>query len=151
MPPLPGVKDFAAPGAVRTAALRYGNAFAAAYRAGSTMPEEVAERFLDAVAASDHADPPLRAFIAIDAADLRGRRLRAATLRYREGRPLGPLDGVPVAVKDELDQAPYPTTAGTSFLGRAPGGADATAVGAAAGGGRAAGRQDQHAGGGDRA
>jgi Asp-tRNA(Asn)/Glu-tRNA(Gln) amidotransferase A subunit family amidase len=40
---------------------------------------------------------------------------RASVERYRQGAPLGPLDGVPVAVKDETNQAPYPTTVGTSF------------------------------------
>jgi Asp-tRNA(Asn)/Glu-tRNA(Gln) amidotransferase A subunit family amidase len=41
---------------------------------------------------------------------------------------LGPLDGVPIAVKDELDQVPYATTAGTRFLGREPASSDATVV-----------------------
>jgi Asp-tRNA(Asn)/Glu-tRNA(Gln) amidotransferase A subunit family amidase len=103
------------------------NAFVAAYRAGTATPPDVAERFLAAVAACDRADPPLRAFVATDAADLRA-QARDAARRYREGHPLGPLDGVPVAVKDELDQAPYPTTAGTKFLGRAPAAHDATVV-----------------------
>jgi Asp-tRNA(Asn)/Glu-tRNA(Gln) amidotransferase A subunit family amidase len=35
---------------------------------------------------------------------------------------------VPVAVKDELDQKPYPTTVGTLFQGVAPAGEDAEAV-----------------------
>ena len=37
-------------------------------------------------------------------------------------------DGVPVAVKDEMDMTPFPTTAGTAFLGRAPAKQDATIV-----------------------
>ena len=69
------------------------------YRDGTTTPQDVAERFLEAAAESDRASPPLRAFIAIDAADVR-KQARESTARWRESRPLGPLDGVPVAVKD---------------------------------------------------
>jgi len=124
VPPLPSAESHTP---AESSPSSEGNAFAVAYRAGSTTPEDVAERFLDAVAAGDRSDMPPRAFIAVDRADLLG-QARASSLRHREGRPLGPLDGVPVAVKDELDQLPYPTTAGTSFLGRRPAPGDATAV-----------------------
>jgi Asp-tRNA(Asn)/Glu-tRNA(Gln) amidotransferase A subunit family amidase len=101
--------------------------FTEAYRDGSTTPRDVAERFLEAVAASDRADPALRAFVAIDADDVRRQACESHT-RWRESRPLGPLDGVPVAVKDELDQVPYRTTVGTRFMGREPASTDATVV-----------------------
>jgi Asp-tRNA(Asn)/Glu-tRNA(Gln) amidotransferase A subunit family amidase len=90
--------------------------YADAYRAGRTDPGKVAEALLDACAAANAAAPPLRAIVAQDAADVRA-QARASTQRWREGRPLSALDGVPVAVKDELDQVPYPTTVGTGFLG----------------------------------
>ncbi len=38
------------------------------------------------------------------------------------------LEGVPIAVKDEVDMVPYPTTVGTSFLGTSPATEDATTV-----------------------
>jgi Asp-tRNA(Asn)/Glu-tRNA(Gln) amidotransferase A subunit family amidase len=101
--------------------------FAAAYRAGTTTPTEVAERLLAAIRAADAADPPLRAFIAVQEEDVR-RQAAEATERMREKRPLSPFDGVPIAVKDELDMTPYPTTVGTRFLGSAPAAADATVV-----------------------
>jgi Asp-tRNA(Asn)/Glu-tRNA(Gln) amidotransferase A subunit family amidase len=41
---------------------------------------------------------------------------------------LSPLDGVPVAIKDEFDMRPYPTTVGTAFLGTDPVQEDATIV-----------------------
>ncbi len=102
-------------------------AYAQAYRAGETTPEAVAERVIAAIRASDAADPPLRAFIASDPEDIRA-QARAATGRLAAGRPLSLLDGVPVAIKDEMDQTPYPTTVGTTFLGQAPAREDATAV-----------------------
>lgn len=101
--------------------------YAAAYRSGETNPEEVAEKLLQAVQASDEGEMPLRAFIAVYAEDVR-EQARSAARRIRSGKALGPLDGVPVAVKDEFDMRPYPTTVGTSFLGEAPAEADATAV-----------------------
>jgi Asp-tRNA(Asn)/Glu-tRNA(Gln) amidotransferase A subunit family amidase len=91
---------------------RSAHALHLAYAAGATDPVAVAERFLVALDRSEQADPPLRAFIAQYPDDLRA-QARASAERWRAGRPLGPLDGVPVAVKDEIDQVPYPTTAGT--------------------------------------
>jgi Asp-tRNA(Asn)/Glu-tRNA(Gln) amidotransferase A subunit family amidase len=98
----------------------------AAYSEGRTDPEAVARSVLEACAASNRTDPPLRAIIAQDADDVL-RQARESAARWRAGAPLGPLDGIPVAVKDELDQVPYPTTVGTSFLND-PAHRDATAV-----------------------
>ncbi|KAH7174227.1 amidase signature domain-containing protein [Fusarium flagelliforme] len=36
-----------------------------------------------------------------------------STIRYREGRPLGPLDGVPAAIKDDFDMDGYEMTMGS--------------------------------------
>jgi Asp-tRNA(Asn)/Glu-tRNA(Gln) amidotransferase A subunit family amidase len=101
---------------------------AAAYRSGSTNPVEVAERLNAAIEQSEQQAPPLRALIAHDPAELL-RQAREAKARFAAGRPLGPLDGVPVAVKDEIDLVPYPTTLGTRFLGQQPAASDAHAVG----------------------
>lgn len=101
--------------------------YAAAYRAGKTTPEEVAKKVLDAIAASNAANPPLRAIITVDREEVL-RMARESTQRFKEGNPLGLFDGVPVAVKDELDKTPYPTTVGTAFLGKAPAKEDATVV-----------------------
>ena len=49
-------------------------------------------------------------------------------MRHHTGKALGLLDGVPVAVKDELDMKPYPTTVGTRFLGKVTARGDATVV-----------------------
>lgn len=65
-------------------------------------------------------------FIAMDEADLMTQAEESAR-RIQSGRARV-LEGVPIAIKDEIDQAPYPTTVGTSFLGTAPASADATVV-----------------------
>ena len=101
--------------------------FARAYRQGVTDPVAVAERVLAAITSSDQADPPLRAFIELNKEDVM-RQARASAERLRKGEPLSLLDGVPVAIKDELDMTPYPTHMGTSFLGLNPVQQDAIAV-----------------------
>lgn len=101
--------------------------FARAYHRGETTPEAVAEKVIDAVRAGRRGEKPLRAFIAQDEEDLMA-QAAASAKRIRNGKALGILDGVPVAVKDEVDQVPYPTTVGTTFMGRLPAGTDATVV-----------------------
>ena len=99
----------------------------AAYSEGVVTPEQVAGRVLAAIASSDRMAHPLRAFVACDEKDLMS-QAREATLRWKAGRPLGALDGVPIAVKDELDMVPYPTTAGTRFFGGSKAQTDSTVV-----------------------
>ncbi len=101
--------------------------YAKAYRDGKTTPEEVAQKVLDSIEASDSGNAPLRAFIAVNREDVM-RQAREATQRIKARKGLGVFDGVPVAIKDELDMTPYPTTAGTSFLGKIPATKDATVV-----------------------
>ncbi len=91
--------------------------FTSAYRNGVTDPEEVARRLLECTRQSDELDPPLRIFIAQKSEDVL-RQAKQSAERYRQKKPLSPLDGVPVAVKDEVDLRGYPTTVGTAFLGR---------------------------------
>ncbi|MFP4173002.1 MAG: amidase family protein [Candidatus Hydrogenedentota bacterium] len=101
--------------------------YARAYASGTATPSEVAERFLAALEAESHEEKPLNAFIAVDAEELR-RLAKRSTERHESEGALGPLDGVPIVIKDQVDMVPYPTTAGTSFLGRNVAGEDATAV-----------------------
>jgi len=101
--------------------------FTDAYLAGSANPEEVAQMVLKYTKDSDELEPPLRIFIAQTSADVL-RQAKESAERYRQKKPLSPLDGVPVAVKDEMDQRGYPTTVGTAFLGREPVTEDAEVV-----------------------
>ncbi|MEW5868725.1 MAG: amidase [Chloroflexota bacterium] len=101
--------------------------YARAYREGRVTPEEVAHQVLEAIQASDAASPSLRAFIAVEQQDVL-EQARQSSQRIQAGQPLSVLDGVPVAVKDEVDMRPYPTTVGTAFLGNSPATQDATVV-----------------------
>ena len=101
--------------------------YAEAYRTGASDPVQVAERALTAARTLDRMDPPMRTFLALDEGDVR-RQAEAAAKRRHKGAPLSPLDGVPVAVKDEYDVIGYPTTHGTKFLGKTAATSDALVV-----------------------
>jgi Asp-tRNA(Asn)/Glu-tRNA(Gln) amidotransferase A subunit family amidase len=101
--------------------------YARAYREGRATPLSVAEAALEAMAQSDAGSRPLRAFRMSLRDDVLA-QAAASTERFRAGRPLGLLDGVPMAIKDEVDMAPYDTTVGTCFLGGAPAREDSTVV-----------------------
>ncbi len=101
--------------------------FAKAYRNGTTTPEEVAKKVLRAIKNSDKGDTPLKAFIAVNHDDVM-RQARESTIRIKAGKALSIFDGVPVAIKDEIDMTPYPTTVGTAFLGKTPAKEDSTVV-----------------------
>lgn len=102
-------------------------AFARAYRTGTATPLEVAEKVLAATRESNALALPMRAIVQQDDDDVRA-QARAAHDRIAGGAPLSILDGVPVAIKDEVDQCGYGTTAGTSFFGKDKATADAFAV-----------------------
>ncbi len=89
--------------------------FHAAYRAGNADPVTVAERFLVAADRLDTGDGAMHIFIERQN-DRVLAEARASRERYQRNAPLGPLDGVPITVKDELDVAGYHTTVGTRFL-----------------------------------
>lgn len=101
--------------------------FAKAYRDGTTTPEEVAKKVLDSITTSDSGNAPLKTFIAVHREEVM-RQARESTKRFKARKPLSIFDGVPVAVKDEIDMTPYPTTVGTAFLGKSPAVEDSTVV-----------------------
>ncbi|KAH1255318.1 Fatty acid amide hydrolase [Glycine max] len=89
--------------------------YAKAYRSGDITPSLVAERFIAAI--DESTKPPLQMgfFIHYSADDIL-KQATESTLRYQRGEPISLLDGVPVAIKDEIDCLPYPTTGGTTWL-----------------------------------
>ncbi|MFF2775407.1 amidase family protein [Streptomyces sp. NPDC058052] len=71
-------------------------------------------------------DPVVRAVLALDgtARD----QARAADRRHARGTPLGPLDGIPVLLKDNIDTAGLAGTAGSRLLAGTPPDRDAEVV-----------------------
>ena len=78
-------------------------------RAGKTTPRAYLDECLKRIA---ELDPTIGAFVklnkdgAIKAAD-------ASTARWRAGKPLSPIDGMPVAIKDIIETADMPTGQGS--------------------------------------
>ncbi|MGO4711955.1 indoleacetamide hydrolase [Bradyrhizobium sp. 2TAF24] len=86
-------------------------AAAQAIRAGEVTAEALTEALL--ARAQAHAD--LNAFTALDADQVR-QAARAADRQRQAGGTLGPLHGVPIALKDNINTTALPTTAGTPAL-----------------------------------
>lgn len=101
--------------------------YARAYRSGELSPEEAGRRVIEAIKASEQASPPLGGVIKYDVSELQKQAAESAK-RITDGRPRSILEGVPVAIKDELDMVPLATGVGASFLGDKPASVDATAV-----------------------
>lgn len=91
---------------------------AAAFARGVTA-EALATAFLDRIATYN---PRYNAIIVMNPNALDD--ARAIDRRRARGEPLGPLAGVPVVVKDTMDMAGLPTTAGWHFLSARAGGVD---------------------------
>ncbi|OQR99666.1 glutamyl-tRNA(Gln) amidotransferase subunit A [Thraustotheca clavata] len=86
------------------------------YESGEITPVHVITTVIKAIEESNARDIPLRAFIQCHA-QAALTEARESTERYAAKAPLGPLDGVPIAIKDEIEVRGYETTFGTSFLG----------------------------------
>ncbi len=106
---------------------RSAHALAAAYRSGATQAPAVVEAALAGarfLAAKKPSRGPL-----LDYDDARALAAAAESEeRIRSGRALGPLDGVPVAIKEEVRVAGLPTRVGTGWMPRTPSAADCVAV-----------------------
>jgi aspartyl-tRNA(Asn)/glutamyl-tRNA(Gln) amidotransferase subunit A len=83
-----------------------------AYRAGTLDPVVVTEALLALI---DRRNPELHAFITVSHARARA-DAEASRERIRAGRPLGALDGIPIAIKDNVDVAGLACTAGSAAL-----------------------------------
>ncbi|EEE52833.1 hypothetical protein OsJ_35362 [Oryza sativa Japonica Group] len=83
--------------------------FNRAYSSGEVTPVQVAKRFLAAVKECSGPGLNMAFFISYSPEDII-RQAEESTLRYQRGTPLSAMDGILVAVKDEIDCLPYPTT-----------------------------------------
>ncbi len=97
---------------------------AAAIRAGQITSVDLVQACLDRIAETEET---VQAWTYLDS-DYALAQAKAADAATRIGRPLGPLHGVPVGIKDIIDTADMPTENGTPLhAGRRPR-ADATVV-----------------------
>lgn len=71
-------------------------------------------------------DPRIHAVLRTSPTALR--QAAASDARHRRGQPLGPLDGIPVLLKDNVDTRDMPTTAGSLALAGSPPDTDAALV-----------------------
>src|SRR3954466_10489903 len=94
------------------------------YRTQALSPVEAAEALL---ARADSLQPKFNAFCIIDR-DGAIAAARAAERRWRDGAPLGPLDGVPVTIKDLVPMRGFPTRRGSRMIDPVPDSEDGPAV-----------------------
>ncbi|MCP4335958.1 MAG: hypothetical protein GY785_25215 [Gammaproteobacteria bacterium] len=83
---------------------------ARAYRQRQLSPEQVCEHVLERI---DDAHINCNAFALVDYDGAR-RAARDSSRRWLDGKALGPLDGIPLAIKDVLDVAGMPTRYGSA-------------------------------------
>eukprot|EP00794_Sanderia_malayensis_P000647 gene648-1315_t len=89
-----------------------------AYRSGKCTPTDVAQRALDAMAASEEMVPQMRIFVQSNSKREEILEMaRLSTQRYKANTPLSIFDGIPISAKDEFKVAGYPCFFGTPFLG----------------------------------
>ena len=92
--------------------------------AGRLNPVDLAERHLARIA---EVEPRLAAFQLVDAERARA-MAEASAARWQAGRPLSPLDGVPLTIKDNVDVRGWPTRNGSVTTTDTPAAGDAPVV-----------------------
>ncbi len=97
---------------------------AAGYRRGELDPRQVVVAHLDRIEALD---PTLNAFVIVDGEGARD-AAAASAARHAAGTPLGPLDGVPVTIKDIVAMRGFPVRSGSTTTPTDVCAADAPAV-----------------------
>jgi aspartyl-tRNA(Asn)/glutamyl-tRNA(Gln) amidotransferase subunit A len=99
----------------------------AAYESGKTTPVEVTQRALEAAGRLEARRRGMSALL-VTLEEQAMREAEASALRWRKGAPLGPLDGVPTAIKEQIATRGVPTRAGTDLLDDTPATEDSTCV-----------------------
>lgn len=89
--------------------------FHALYKSGKITPLDVIERLLPIIQRDTNPPGQFSVGFISSKADLVRAAAKASTERYKEGKPLSVLDGVPLAVKDEVDLAGYKKTTGSKL------------------------------------
>jgi len=87
------------------------------FRSGDVTPAEALSVILDRIAT---VNPKINAIVTLDEAGARAAAAESSA-RWRAGRPLGPLDGVPITIKDNLEVAGLRCTWGSpAFANHVP-------------------------------
>ncbi|KAL5541242.1 hypothetical protein UlMin_042715 [Ulmus minor] len=89
--------------------------YAHAYRSGIATPSMVAEHIIPVIEEFSRKRPPTPLLISFDAEELR-KQAAASTKRFEEGNPLSILDGIFMAIKDDIDCYPHPSKGGTTWM-----------------------------------
>lgn len=94
-----------------------GAALRRAYAEGRRTPVEVLDRLLEAVRQGEFGEATHSPFVTLDP-EVAREAARASARRWADGAPLGPLDGVPVPIKDHYQIRGLPAWGGTRWRGR---------------------------------
>lgn len=97
---------------------------AEAFLSGASSPRAVLEAGLETIAARDGA---VQAFCHLDTDGARA-AADAATARWRAGRPLSPIDGCPIGIKDTIDVRGMPSRQNSAVFDDSPRPYDAACV-----------------------
>ncbi|MGH7328257.1 MAG: amidase, partial [Polyangiaceae bacterium] len=99
----------------------------AAYTSGTLSPEDAVDRCLQSARDLANRKPSIGP-LTHDNGETARKEARASKDRYAKKKALGPLDGVPIVIKEETAVAGLPCRGGTSFFGDEPAEEDATTV-----------------------
>ena len=83
----------------------------AAYKSGRLTAHQLVQIYLDRIAAYDKHGPAINSVITLNPHALEEADVLDAA--FKKSGPVGPLHGIPILVKDEIDTAGMPTTLGT--------------------------------------
>ncbi|TYI99934.1 hypothetical protein E1A91_A13G052500v1 [Gossypium mustelinum] len=89
--------------------------YAYAYRSKLVTPSMVAEKIISIIEDCNYHKPPTPLLISFDAEDIR-KQAAASTQRFEEGNPLSILDGIFMAIKDDIDCYPHPSKGATTWM-----------------------------------
>ncbi|HYE90973.1 MAG TPA: amidase family protein, partial [Terriglobales bacterium] len=78
------------------------------FRDGADTPRAYLERCLETI---DKREPVVKAFVTLNAEGARA-SADASAARWKAGRPLSPIDGLPIGIKDLLETKDMPTEMG---------------------------------------
>ncbi|KAK6253358.1 hypothetical protein QUC31_015078 [Theobroma cacao] len=89
--------------------------YAYAYRSKVVTPSMVAEQLISVIKGCNYHKPPTPLLVSFDAEEVR-KQAAASTQRFEEGNPLSILDGIFMAIKDDIDCYPHPSKGATTWM-----------------------------------